>query len=86
MAKLTAATVNKALKAAGHPERLVQAEGYAYFTEGNRITDVQDLQWWLAQHTSLKAGYEYQTPKDEIPYKIGGILKLGKDPLTKVYL
>ena len=89
MAKLTAATVNKALKAAGHAERLVQADGYAYFSGGdaplwpeagvyvNRITDVQDLQWWLDSYASLKAAYEAnRLPKDDTPYRIGGKFKL----------
>ena len=67
MARLTLKTVNKALAAAGHAERLVQGDGYWYFAEGDTprwpVTMVciyrlnaLTLEQWIAEHAALKAG------------------------------
>jgi hypothetical protein len=36
--RVTIAAVNKALKAAGHPEELVRGNGYFYFAEGDAMS------------------------------------------------
>jgi len=86
MARVTAATVNRALKAAGHPERLMQGNGYAFFTGGdaplwpesgvyvNRITDVQDVAWWLHEYDRLRGEWE----KRNQPSDPDDIIRLGK--------
>jgi hypothetical protein len=69
--RFTAATVNRILKAAGVPERIVQGDGYAFFTGGNaplwqesgvyginRISDVPDAIFWLSERNRLNNAWE----------------------------
>lgn len=66
MAKVTAATVNAALKKAGYAERLVQGNGYMYFAEGEAHTWQQtsvmvfrasdlSLEQWLEEFHALRS-------------------------------
>jgi hypothetical protein len=66
MAKVTVASVNKELKRLGHPERLVNGNGYFYFTEGTSLdwrtvseyvfrADELTLAEWIETYNRLKA-------------------------------
>jgi hypothetical protein len=63
---VTIATVNKALKAAGYPERLRRGKGYFYFTEGDAMgwytssvyvyrLDTYTAEQWVEQRNQLAA-------------------------------
>lgn len=74
--RFTAATVNRILKAAGFPERIVQGNGYAYFTGGNasswpesgvyinRISDAPNSLFWLSERNRLNDAWKDRTGDD----------------------
>lgn len=64
-APVTVAAVNRALKAAGHPERLRRGKGYYYFYGGNAAAwyssgvyvsrvDAFTVEGWLAERRRLE--------------------------------